>query len=96
MVRKKFLRTGIWLLIGGITTTPIIIGFCIAPLGLLLMAFSILQIRPTTQLTHLPEVAEARGYVKHGFDEMGRQLYGPPLTRIVKHPVQSEEQQNRE
>lgn len=96
VVRKKMLKVGIFLLIGGIFTTPLIIGFCIAPLGLLLMAFSVLQIRNTTpQLTDSAQIAEARGYVKRGFDNMGRQVYGPPDPNLYRHTAELMERKNR-
>ena len=95
VVRKKMLKVGIFLLIGGIFTTPLIIGFCIAPLGLLLMAFSVLQIRNTTQLTDSAQIAEARGYVKRGFDDMGRQMYGPPDPNLYRHIDEWMERKNR-
>lgn len=96
VVKKKLLKRGIYLLIGGILTTPIIVGFCIAPLGLLLMAFSVLQTRSTAQLIHSPEIAEAKGYVKHGFDDMGRQLYGPPYSRLYENKAQIMARKDRE
>jgi len=96
MVNKKLLKVGIYVLIGGILTTPLVVGFCIAPLGLLLMFLSIVKIEPEIELTHLEHIAKAKGYVKYGFDDMGRQLYGPPdpsrYTRNVEFIPQHKEE----
>ena len=88
MVNKKLLKVGIYILIGGILTTPLVVGFCIAPLGLLLMFLSILKFEPGIELTHLEHIADAKGYVKYGFDDMGRQLYGPPDPALYTHQVE--------
>ena len=97
VVRKKMLRAGILSLIVGIITTPLIIGFCIAPMGLLLIFFSILQLGPgEPELTTFEHIAEAKGYVKWGLNEFGQQLYGPPDQRLYRHTVELKERQKRE
>lgn len=91
------LRAGILTLIGGVLTTPLIIGFCIAPFGLLLMVFSILRLGPgEPELTTLKHVADAKGYVEYGLNEFGLQVYGPPDHKLHDHTVQLRERQKRE